>query len=136
MQAITLNITNLNNSLQVGDAVYTATPVTQPGSNDAQGFVLGTSLGDNNFVGILRNITFNGDGTITLDVDDTIATMIEIGYEGTPSIVNIGDFIMFSKWDQTDGDLIGYYAQARFSNSSNKKAELFSVGSEVVLNSK
>ena len=45
-------------------------------------------------------------------------------------------FIMFSKYSQTDGDVIGYYAQAKFINNSKEKAEIFSVGSEVIINSK
>jgi hypothetical protein len=43
---------------------------------------------------------------------------------------------MFSKYDQTNGDVVGYYAKAKFSNNSKQKAELFSVGSEVTINSK
>ena len=43
---------------------------------------------------------------------------------------------MFSKYDQTDGDVNGYYAEAKFSNDSKVKAELFSVGSEIIINSK
>ena len=43
---------------------------------------------------------------------------------------------MFSKWNQTDGDVVGYYAQANFINNSKEKAELFSVGSEVIISSK
>jgi hypothetical protein len=46
------------------------------------------------------------------------------------------DFLMFSKYDQTDGDLLGYYAEATFINNSIEKAELFSVGSEITINSK
>ena len=47
-----------------------------------------------------------------------------------------GDFIMFSKYDQTDGDVNGYYAEAKFMNDSKIKAELFSVGSEIIVNSR
>jgi len=46
------------------------------------------------------------------------------------------DFIMFSKHDQIDGDVLGYYAEAKFINDSKQKAELFAVSSEVVINSK
>jgi hypothetical protein len=42
---------------------------------------------------------------------------------------------MFSKYSQTDGDLLGYYAEAKFVNNSKIKAELFSVGSEITINS-
>ena len=137
MQAITLNITNLNNSLQVGDAVYAVQPETQTGAEDQQGFGLGTPLGENRLVGILRNITFNANGTVTLDIDDTAATLLlSVGYEGTPTVVSEGDFIMFSKYSQTDGDVNGYYAKANFVNDSREKAELFAVSSEIVINSK
>ena len=137
MQAITLNITNLNNSLQVGDAVYAVQPETQTGAEDQQGFGLGAPLGENRLVGILRNITFNANGTVTLDIDDTAATLLlSVGYEGTPTVVSEGDFIMFSKYSQTDGDVNGYYAKANFVNDSREKAELFAVSSEIVINSK
>ena len=137
MQAITLNITNLNNSLQVGDAVYAVQPQTQTGAEDQQGFGLGAPLGENRLVGILRNITFNANGTVTLDIDDTAATLLlSVGYEGTPTVVGSGDFIMFSKYSQTDGDVNGYYAKANFMNDSRFKAELFAVSSEIVINSK
>ena len=43
---------------------------------------------------------------------------------------------MFSKYNQMDGDVNGYYAQATFKNNSTEKAELFSVGSEIIINSK
>ena len=47
-----------------------------------------------------------------------------------------GDFLMFSKYDQSAGDLIGYYAKVGFVNDSKEKAEIFSVGSEIIINSK
>ena len=43
---------------------------------------------------------------------------------------------MFSKYNQMDGDVNGYYAEATFKNNSRIKAELFSVGSEITINSK
>ena len=43
---------------------------------------------------------------------------------------------MFSKYNQSMGHVLGYYAKVRFVNSSHKKAEMFSVGSEVIINSK
>ena len=55
----------------------------------------------------------------------------------TPSRVpSVNDFIMFSKYSQTDGDVSGYYAEATFKNNSLEKAELFSIGSEITINSK
>ena len=38
--------------------------------------------------------------------------------------------------NQGDSGLVGYFASAKFINNSPHKAELFSVGSEVIINSK
>ena len=49
----------------------------------------------------------------------------------------IGDFILFSKPIQHDeSSLKGYYADVTLVNSSNKRAELFAVSSEIALSSK
>ena len=80
-----------------------------------------------NLVGVLSRITVSGN-EVTLDVDET-------NFFNTV-IPNQGDYLMFFKYSQTDGDVIGYYAQAKFTNNSKDKPELFSVGSEVVINSK
>ena len=125
MIALTLpGITNLNNSLQVGDMVYAVSSIRQTGAEDFQDNTL-AGTGNNAMVGILRRITTLGN-VVVLDVDDTTTSYIPVR----------GDFIMFSKYSQTDGDVNGYYAQATFSNNSKVKAELFSVGSEIIINSK
>ena len=114
-------INNLNNSLQVGDMIYAVTTsATAP--EDLQGV---STTGVNQLVGILRRITIVG-ATIVLDVEDNVNSYIPLR----------DDFIMFSKYDQTDGDVNGYYAEAKFENDSRIKAELFSVSSEVIINSK
>tara|TARA_R110002124_G_scaffold207256_1_gene373770 strand:- start:270 stop:644 length:375 start_codon:yes stop_codon:yes gene_type:complete len=124
MITITLNnLNNLNTSLQVGDLIYTvATSASAP--EDLQSI---STTGVNQLVGILRRITNAGTTTI-LDIDETTLsnTVVPIG----------GDFLMFSKYDQTDGDVNGYYAKATFINNSKEKAELFAVSSEIVINSK
>ena len=129
MIVITLNnIKNLNTSLQVGDMIY-ATSTTQQvsGVTDFEN----QATGVNKLVGILRRITIEGS-TVILDVDDSLfANVPQNAY-----IPAVNDFLMFSKYSQTDGDVNGYYAQATFKNNSTKKAELFSVGSEVTINSK
>ena len=123
MIALTLpGINNLNNSLQVGDMIYAVTPFINTGAEDLQG---ASTTGVNQLVGILRRITVVGT-TIVLDVEDSINSYIP----------QRDDFIMFSKYDQTDGDVNGYYAEAKFENDSKVKAELFSVGSEIIINSK
>jgi hypothetical protein len=120
---ITLNnIRNLNVSLQVGDMIY-ATPTLPPVVDiDLQGI---SPLGVNRLVGVLRRITVTGT-TVVLNVDNLPSSYQPIN----------NDFLMFSKYDQTDGDLLGYYAEATFINNSIEKAELFSVGSEITINSK
>ena len=123
MITITLNnLNNLNTSLQVGDLIYTvATSASAP--EDLQSI---STTGVNQLVGILRRITNAGTTTI-LDIDETTL----------PNTVPMpGDFLMFSKYDQTDGDVNGYYAKATFINNSKEKAELFAVSSEIVMNSK
>lgn len=125
MIVITLNnIKNLNTSLQVGDMIY-ATSTTQQvsGVTDFEN----QNTGINKLVGILRRITKEDNDTI-LDVDDSLFV--------NPYVPSKNDFLMFSKYNQMDGDVNGYYAEATFKNNSKTKAELFSVGSEVTINSK
>jgi len=121
-----LPITNLNNSLQVGDLVYASTTSVQPNSQDQQSAQVNTGV--TQIVGILRRITVEPNG-FTLDVDET--EFLPNNYVPIQS-----DFIMFSKYSQTDGDVVGYYAKARFTNNSREEAEIYSVGSEVIINSK
>ena len=124
MITITLNnLNNLNTSLQVGDLIYTvATSASAP--EDLQSI---STTGVNQLVGILRRITNAGTTTI-LDIDETTLS--------NTVVPMAGDFLMFSKYDQTDGDVNGYYAKATFINNSKEKAELFAVSSEIVINSK
>lgn len=126
MIIITLdNIKNLNNSLQVGDMIYSTQTGSQPGANDLQS---AGETGRPSLVGILRRITVTGN-QVVLDVDDT-------PYPDAYVPVSTNDFIMFSKYSQTGGDVNGYYAEATFRNNSLHKAELFSVSSEITINSK
>ena len=128
MITITLNnIKNLNTSLQVGDLIYTTGVGTQSGAEDLED-TSSSGVGNNgNIVGKLRRITVTGT-TIILDIDETVVT--------NAVIPTGGDFIMFSKYSQTDGDVNGYYAKATFVNDSKEKAELFAVSSEIIINSK
>ena len=122
MIALTLiGISNLNNSLQVGDMIYAVT-TSDSAPEDLQGI---PTTGVNQLVGILRRITVAGT-TIVLDVEDNINSYIP----------QRDDFIMFSKHSQTGGGVNGYFAKANFVNTSKEKAELFAVSSEVIINSK
>ena len=125
MITITLNnVNSLNDSLQVGDMVYTIKTTQQNGSQDLQD---AAGVGVTKIVGILRRITQNSN-IVSLEVDESSFL--------PPNIPGSGDFLMFSKYNQTDGDVNGYYAEAKFKNNSKEKAELFSVGSEIIINSK
>ena len=126
MLLITLdNIKNLNTSLQVGDAIYTTTTTTLLDGSNEKGADINMS---NNMVGFLRKIdaTLAASGTYVLHVDN-------LGYN---AVVNIDDFIMFSKYNQSDSDVKGYYMEVRLINNSKEKAELFSISSEVTESSK
>ena len=51
--------------------------------------------------------------------------------------INENTFIMFSKNNKANlSDLTGYFAEAKFTNNSRKKVELFAVGSEIAQSSK
>ena len=114
--------------------VYATGTTTQSGSYNAENAGPSPTVGLTELVGILRRITFTnynistGSYDIVLDVDETPFS--------SPYTPVGGDFIMFSKYSQTDGDVNGYYAEVKFKNNSIEKAELFSIGSEVIINSK
>ena len=126
MLVITLsNINNLNTSLQVGDMIYVTSTSSLLNSSNKRG----ATINANNRVGILRKI----------DQNPTIPTTYVLSVDNsTPygATVAVGQFIMFSKYNQSDDDIKGYYMEVKLVNNSNKKAELFSLGSEVTESSK
>ena len=124
MIVITLNVKNLNDSLQVGDMIYATPTAIQTGAEDFEH--AGGSVGQAKMVGVLLDIKFLPNGNVALSI-------AEDGRSYEPSA---GDFIMFSKYSQQDGDVNGYYAKANFVNNSKEKAELFAVSSEIIINSK
>jgi hypothetical protein len=99
-----------NDSVQVGDAVYSGLYVGQYGQTSST----------MTYVGIITDIGINSI---------TIASPVH-----TPSP---DDFIMFSK-DKTvnNTSLLGYYAEVKMSNNSIEHAELFALSSETTLSSK
>lgn len=124
------NINGINTSLQVGDAIFAIPTGTQSGAKDAESMDNNNnsiSVGVQNLVGTLSKVEFNTTAnTIQLFVDQTFSNYVP----------NSSDYIMFSKHNQKNGDVSGYYARAKFVNDSKEKAELFAVSSEVVINSK
>tara|TARA_R100000963_G_C4573953_1_gene57719 strand:+ start:134 stop:496 length:363 start_codon:yes stop_codon:yes gene_type:complete len=113
-----LNFDNINMSAQVGDVVYYST--------------LGSPLGGFNQVPtsntfLLGNIVGISAGNISVQYDDQIT-----------SPPPLGAYISFAKDKKVNtSSLVGYYASAKFINTSREKnVELFSVGSEVSESSK
>ena len=92
-------------------------------NNNTHGYTTNTTLSDPVYAG---RIVLIGNGFIVIDKALT-----------TLPIINDGDFISFSKDNRVnESSLKGYYAAVTLENSSNKKAELFAVSSEVVPSSK
>ena len=136
------NLKNLNVSLQVGDAVYARDTTIQSGAVDLQAGPIATytndTTGSNHFVGILKNIDDLGNNQYDLHVDDDpTASPFSVNnpYLGSYYSPGVSDFIMFSKFEQGDSGVLGYYAEAKFVNNSREKAELFAVSSEIIINS-
>jgi hypothetical protein len=108
MALITLTFPQpLNASVQVGDAAYY--------TNDAKGVNLVK-------MGTITATTANG---FTCNIDDfTIRPLAT-------------SFILFTKDNKANlTSILGYFANVQFRNDSQDYAELFSVGSEVVVSSK
>jgi len=143
-----LDLKRLNVSLQVGDYIYNRKPEQQlvpgsagsPAAYDPSGGItedqisLGDLEGKDDLVGVLRRISqiyapASDSYKVLLDVEAVNNIFNTIGMEA-------GQFLMFSKYDQSMGNVIGYYARAKFINDSREKAEIFSVGSEIIINSK
>ena len=137
------NLKNLNVSLQVGDGVYARGVIYQ--RSDASGNPIGLpqdgltlDTGKNYFVGILKNIEDLGNNQYDLHVDDDPTAFpfsVNNPYLGSYYSPGASDFIMFSKFEQGDSGVLGYYAEAKFVNDSRAKAELFAVSSEIIINS-
>ena len=137
MITLNLNIKNLNSSLQVGDMIY-ATPTTQQVTSvtDLEDVSLSNiGRGNMQLVGILRKIVSLPGDTVELHTDLLTPNIPNPSENYVPYIPGSDDFIMFSKFDQIDGDVSGYYAQVKLVNNSKEKAEIFSIGSEVTINS-
>ena len=133
------NLKILNVSLQVGDAVYARDTETQTGAEDSQAGPTATNTGTNHFIGILREIENSINNQYILSIDDDPTNFpfsLANPYTGTYYVPSENDFIMFSKYDQSDGDVLGYYADVKLVNNSKEKIELFVVSSEVIISSK
>ena len=115
-------IESLNTSLQVGDIIYYV-PTTTWTHSAIPTYDIG-DLDNVRRYGVLTVITETATG-FTLTVDSILSVVVDTEY------------IMFAKEKKANTtSLLGYYADVQFVNNSKKKAELFSVGSEVTESSK
>ena len=137
-QLVTMTFPNLNVSVQPTDLVYYV-PITPVGTPGNLGYSASTTIFD---TGSRSNIVQIG---FILSVDrannsiDVVWDDSDNDGDGLPDIPlpDKEDFILFSKSKPNNtSSLVGYYASVNFVNNSNKKVELFSVGSEVSLSSK
>ena len=139
---------NLNTSLQVGDLIYARRREKQKSSNTWESTKKSDLEGYEDLMGKLVRIEHNVDKNgVPFSNPNTFELYVSQQYYDIPGMTRRDTFftpvtpteklfIMFSKHDQTLGDVIGYYASVKFVNDSREKAEIFSVGSEVIINSK
>ena len=122
----TFNITlsgNINESLSIGDAIYTAGKVN---ANDADGTDSGIDKNNSNNLPTLR-------GEVTAINHNTNVITVEDGGTAVNGNQLANDMALFAKNGivNTSG-ISGYYAKIKMKNNSTAEAKLFSVGSEVV----
>lgn len=129
---ITLTFKHLNVSVQPSDLVYYV-PTTSVGTNTSL-----TIFEKGQYANIVQF-------AYVLEVDreqnqiKVIWSNNDNDSDGNPDkpLPSQEDFILFSKSKPNNtSSLVGYYASANFVNDSNKKIELFSVGSEISQSSK
>ena len=108
MDSITLTFPqSLNVSMQIGDTAYY--------TNDPNGR-------DIVQIGVITSISAS---SIDVDIPSNVVRPL------------LTSFILFSKTNAANqGNLKGYYLEATFANDSTNKAEMFSVGSDILVSSK
>tara|TARA_R100000781_G_scaffold88781_1_gene54635 strand:+ start:90 stop:491 length:402 start_codon:yes stop_codon:yes gene_type:complete len=131
VQLLTFN-DDINISLQVGDIVYYSPTSTVGSSGFSTVNVVGTIVK----FGVVTAIYNDGNPSGSIPPHTILVTYDETSVS-PPSAVPTPDYIMFGKNKQVNtSSLTGYYADVKFVNYSDKKVELFSVGSEAVESSR
>ena len=144
LQKIKLNFDSMNVSAQVGDIAYYSTPVSigqKIGGFDHSKLSTTKKLGSIIGVNVVDQVVQIPSplGTTATSLEPSPYN-INIIVEYDPLVVDpppMGSFISFVKEKKINtSSLLGYYADAKFINDSTKKAELFSVSSEIAESSK
>tara|TARA_R100001369_G_scaffold78514_1_gene108209 strand:- start:1433 stop:1789 length:357 start_codon:yes stop_codon:yes gene_type:complete len=113
---ITFTFPTVNVSAQVGDIAYYSHSGTVTGGFN------NTALPNTTMLGPIISIIGNA---VTVQYDNVLSNPLP------------GDYISFAKDKKINtSSLLGYFASVNFVNDSTEKAELYSVGSEVVESSK
>ena len=113
----------INASVQVGDIAY----YSHSGVN--------TSVNPLNPLGFNNTALSN---TVMLGpIISIVGNVVTVQYDTALSNPQPGDYISFAKDKRVNtSSLLGYYASVNYVNNSVKKAEIFSVGSEISESSK
>ena len=116
---VTYNFTTqINRSVQIGDTLYyaSASVTTRP---------VDTVLSYNDIVKAGPITRTASGGSIVVNQDSLVA------------MAAVGDFIFFSKEAATNNShMLGYFAEIKLENNSNKKIELFNIATDVFESSK
>ena len=116
MPDVTITLSNINDSLSVGDVLYYTS--------------------SSNLVGF--NTTVDPTSIIKIGTCKTIGeNFIVVDHSSVVNMPSAGDFLFFSKDNSVNlSSIIGYYAEAKFVNDSIVQAELFSVNAGIEQSSK
>ena len=116
---------DINASLQIGDEIYHSIP------QEIGGFSVADGGGSLTHVGTVVDILGLTSISVYSEYTDSNNDLLPANEPTSNS------FISFSKNKVVNNsDLLGYYAEVKFTNNSNAKAELFAVASEISENSK
>ena len=128
MPSITVDFTQpLNESVQIGDILYYVNPANENMAGDHESSGTQTPIPNSNAiveVGAITSVNYN-DFQIIADIENSTA------------LPDSNSFFFFGKDNRANmSSLLGYYAEIELTNNDTKKAELYSVGSEIFESSK
>ena len=128
MPSITVDFTQpLNESVQIGDILYYVNPANENMAGDHESSGTQTPIPNSNAiveVGAITSVNYN-DFQVIADIENSTA------------LPDSNSFFFFGKDNRANmSSLLGYYAEIELTNNDTKKAELYSVGSEIFESSK